>query len=537
MHLREIASARLGLAAGRTEKRQVGIEERNVDVIDGARPADALLWNLVETVRLLDSTGVDYWLVRPTSGIRFTIGVRESQRKEIWDLIAGNIRIGHTTYARRVLPHSHTRTRLMDRSSRDLERQLAESSVIRLIRFVSGSGTARTFGEEYSTEIEFWDDICTDDSAHQFDDELIAPRPGATTRRLRLSEGMVPMPLSRATALAPKDFEEIIVEVPASQAIVLPGDIQFPIDVIYTWVDGDDPAWLLQKSEYDGSTVAHEESNSVARFSSRDELMYSLRSIQDFAPWVRHIYIVTADQHPHWLRSNDHVTIVSHAEIFSDPDALPTFNSHAIESQIHHIDSLSEHFIYLNDDMFFGRAVTPGMFYFGNGAAKHKLSPSRVAHFQKSELDTPVDQAVKNSRRIMEQSYGVTQAQVLEHSPYPLHRSVLQQIEDEHSEAVAQTASHRFRHIDDLNIPSHLAHHVAYQKRQSFPSNSVTFRYIGLHRPDLSKLLLRLLARRDVDTFCLNDTYEPVDVHAAGEGLREFLESYFPVRAPWEETR
>ena len=40
-------------------------------------------------------------------------------------------------------------------------------------------------------------------------------------------------------------------------------------------------------------------------------------------------------------------------------DALPTFSSHAIESRLHHVPDLAEHFLYSNDDMFFGRPVDP----------------------------------------------------------------------------------------------------------------------------------------------------------------------------------
>ena len=39
--------------------------------------------------------------------------------------------------------------------------------------------------------------------------------------------------------------------------------------------------------------------------------------------------------------------MVSHKEIFADPGVLPVFNSHAIESQLHHIDGLADPKAYL----------------------------------------------------------------------------------------------------------------------------------------------------------------------------------------------
>lgn len=138
----------------------------------------------------------------------------------------------------------------------------------------------------------------------------------------------------------------------------LPEDVRFPIDVVYTWVDGNDPAWRRRRSAYDGGY--HAESANAARYISRDELRYSLRALEQNAPWVRHVHLVTDGQRPAWLNdSHPRLTVVDHSEIFADPAALPTFNSHAIESRLHHIKGLSEHFLYLNDDMFLGRPVTP----------------------------------------------------------------------------------------------------------------------------------------------------------------------------------
>ena len=102
-----------------------------------------------------------------------------------------------------------------------------------------------------------------------------------------------------------------------------------------------------------------ERAHDAARFADHDELRFSLRSLEQFAPWINHVWIVTADQRPRWL-TPDHpwVSVVSHRDIFPDPDALPTFNSHAIEACLHRIPGLAEHFLYLNDDMLLGRPVS-----------------------------------------------------------------------------------------------------------------------------------------------------------------------------------
>lgn len=55
------------------------------------------------------------------------------------------------------------------------------------------------------------------------------------------------------------------------------------------------------------------ESISKNRFYDNDELRYSLRSIQKFAPWIRNIYIVTNGQRPNWLNlNNTRVKVITH---------------------------------------------------------------------------------------------------------------------------------------------------------------------------------------------------------------------------------
>ncbi|KAM6153026.1 N-acetylglucosamine-1-phosphotransferase subunits alpha/beta [Erethizon dorsatum] len=123
------------------------------------------------------------------------------------------------------------------------------------------------------------------------------------------------------------------------------------------------PAYLL----WDLGAISQskqDEDVSASRFEDNEELRYSLRSIERHAPWVRNIFIVTNGQIPSWLNlDNPRVTIVTHQEVFRNLSHLPTFSSPAIESHIHRIEGLSQKFIYLNDDVMFGKDVWPDDFY------------------------------------------------------------------------------------------------------------------------------------------------------------------------------
>ena len=137
------------------------------------------------------------------------------------------------------------------------------------------------------------------------------------------------------------------------------------IDLVYTWVDGNDPIWQKEKEKY--AKLANLPINNFAaakeRFEDNDELKYSLRSVEKFMPWIHKIYIVTNGQIPEWLNLNHpKIKIITHEQIL-EKSALPTFNSMAIETGLQNIPELSEYFIYSNDDFFVKRTLTPGYFF------------------------------------------------------------------------------------------------------------------------------------------------------------------------------
>lgn len=120
---------------------------------------------------------------------------------------------------------------------------------------------------------------------------------------------------------------------------------------------------------------ADDETHRSNRYADYEQLRYSIRSVEKYAPWVRQIFIVTNGQLPFWLNL-DHakVTIVTHEEIFDSADQLPTFSSPAIEANLHKIPGLSDRFLYLNDDVMFGKSVWPDDFYSEHTGHKIRLS-------------------------------------------------------------------------------------------------------------------------------------------------------------------
>ncbi|MGC0143987.1 stealth family protein [Pseudactinotalea sp. Z1732] len=309
-----------------------------------------------------------------------------------------------------------------------------------------------------------------------------------------------------------------------------------PIDVVYTWVDGSDPQWNTERMAALGLPVAEqaqEAATHAARFRSHDELRYSLRSLEMFAPWVRRVHIVTAGHAPAWL-DTDHprIRVVDHREIFTDPDVLPVFNSHAIESQLHHISGLAEQYLYLNDDVFFGRPVDPDAFFHANGLAKFFMASALIDAQEHQADDVPVMSAAKNNRALIAEVFGRRVTHLFQHTPHPQLRSVLELMEAEHPGMFAQVAASRFRHPDDLSISSSLHHNYAYALGRAVPGR-LAYLYLDLAHPRAARRFRALLRDRQFDVFCLNDS-PGVGEEGSGPLLREFLQQYFPLPSSFE---
>ncbi|MFJ9539891.1 stealth family protein [Streptomyces sp. NPDC101225] len=481
--------------------------------------------NLELVVTALEETGVDYFAVRGTSDFRSCLAVAEADRERVGEVLRRCA--GRSPVYLRACRSEAAQGRTVLAGSRAGRRLAGHAGVLRVGMVWSDPAGSLVLGLEHGCDIEFW---------RPEDGRLHAPRPNRVTEDVALDAPRVTVPISRLTGFAALHTRRTrSVRTIRPCADPLPEDVRFPVDVVYTWVDGSDPEWQRRRGAY-GEHGYHTESANAARYISRDELRYSLRALEQNAPWVRHVYVVTDRQRPAWLNDSHHrITVVDHSEIFDDPAALPTFNSHAIESRLHHIKGLSEHFLYFNDDMFLGSPVTAQDFFLSNGMTRTFFSPSQVPRWDLSPVDRPVDAAGKNNRRLLQDHFGSAIVQKLRHAPYALRRSVLAEIERDFAEDHRRTSHSRFRSAGDISIPSSLYHYYAYFTGRAVPSN-ITFAYLDLAKPEIQRRLGILLARRDRQAFCINDTLsDGHDVERQTAMLSRFLRTYYPVPSPFEK--
>lgn len=317
------------------------------------------------------------------------------------------------------------------------------------------------------------------------------------------------------------------------------------IDLVYLWVAGSDPVWRAKKAACEKDDLLKlPEATGECRFLDNGELRYSLRSVEKFAPWIRRIFIVTDNQIPSWLNTSDpRVSVVDHREIMPH-EVLPVFNSNALELYLHRIPDLSEHFLYANDDMFFGAPVTPDFFFDSRGLPIVRLKHKSV----KRHLDQVYPYKVYRAQQEILRRFGRNYTLSPHHNIDAYCKSDFAACVEEFREQVERSAHSRFRCREDLQrsviLYYALAKGRATMRRVSSLGSMRPFgawiralfgaprkvesRYIPMEGGQVE----RMYRHYSPALFCLNDN-ERVTPEERNLS-RDFLERLFPERSRFE---
>ncbi len=326
--------------------------------------------------------------------------------------------------------------------------------------------------------------------------------------------------------------------VPSRPRASAAGDLaQLDVDLVYTWVHGQDPAHRELRNawarRYGLDPVVF---NPDVRYVEHDELRYSLRSAERFVPWVRKIHIVTPGQTPSWLNAaHPKINMVHQDSIMANPGWAPVFNSLAIEAQLHRIPGLAEHFIYCNDDMFFGQPCLKTDFF----APVPGPSPRRIGmRVMLSERDddwiVPWQSVAEDrlARLWMAQWNNVKFAlevrrpwrkvrKLTNHQAQSMTRSALREASERLHRDWERTCASKFRDPDDLEF-------LAVARYLSLANGTAVRGYLP-HQVFASERQLIALDWASLPSlFCVNDGAD-----ADGDQTRE-LERLFPTPSSFE---
>jgi len=283
------------------------------------------------------------------------------------------------------------------------------------------------------------------------------------------------------------------------------------IDLVYTWVDGFDEKWKKKKAKYDENVNAdeiHESAVSENRFYHINELLYSIRSALTYTNFIRKIYIVTDQQIPEWFQCQELIEIIDHKDIFPKLDVLPTFNSHSIETCLHHIEGLSKYYLYLNDDFLFGRSTTLSNYF--TEKFYPKINYSNYAFIPEGNAtndDLPVDSAAKNARDFFLKKKNTWITRKFKHVPCPVNMKYIIKLEKEMNDLVETTREARFRTFRDISFVNCAYYHWM-RILGKYQTGSIGYSYFNINEIYESiRLYMRLSNGPDKrwEVFCLND--------------------------------
>lgn len=237
-------------------------------------------------------------------------------------------------------------------------------------------------------------------------------------------------------------------------------DNMVPIDVVITWVDGDDISHREKRRKYaSADELTNDDIGGEIRYKSVGEIRYCLASILRFAPFVRKIFIVTDNQNPQlddfieteFPDRTAEIVIIDHKVIFEGYESyLPVFNSLAIETMLWRIPGLSDHYVYFNDDVLLAAPVEPDDFFVGDSLVCYasKMSWHFAAflrwakHIGKSHKVFGFKDSMINAAALLGRRDTFL---LFDHIPHMMIRSVFEDYFTMHPEALKINISHRFR--------------------------------------------------------------------------------------------
>lgn len=308
------------------------------------------------------------------------------------------------------------------------------------------------------------------------------------------------------------------------------------IDLVYLWVDGNDPVWLKKKEAAIGKSDSRSAVNCDGRFADNEELRYSLRSVEKYAPWIRRIFIVTDSQVPSWLdTSNEKIRVIDHREILP-PEVLPTFNSVVIEHALHRIPDLSEWFLYANDDMFFNRPVSPSDFFTAEGLPVMRMNRRPLRKFTlwfKEKVQgrtlSNYNLTIQNAARLVEQRFGRYYGAKTHHNIDAYRKSDYAETYELFRDRIEPTLANRERSADDIqrNIYSYTPLALGHA-RLKYVGSRESFKF----HIDNPKHYDKLAALNPM-LFCLNDS--EYATQADRQRVGEFLRQRFPNVSSFEK--
>lgn len=155
-----------------------------------------------------------------------------------------------------------------------------------------------------------------------------------------------------------------------------------------------------------------------------------------------------------WVDGDVGLQVVHHAQVFQ-PYLGTNFNSLAIESQLGHVDAISDHFVYMNDDLYMMSAMNPASFYTpAYGVVIYLQSDLMVAPTRPNAKTQGEWRSMGESNYILSERFGQRHRPYVVHEAKSVSRPLLAEAAAIWPTAFARSATHAFRETAGPGTPS-----------------------------------------------------------------------------------
>lgn len=272
------------------------------------------------------------------------------------------------------------------------------------------------------------------------------------------------------------------------------------VDVVWTSVEPSEH-WRKWEQAYKNETVGEEiQGTGVSHFRSYDEIRYSIRSVVQNLPFVRKHTLLSsslpsslppanmsdlektqncrcrASQVPDWLNisavnvqpgpkstADTKMNVLSHWQLFDTRESdveklrerkhaiLPTFNSHAIESQLYAIPEAAETVLYLNNDVYIGRAMSASdlstsLFGPVYRVYREVWATGATSEDQAMRIDGEGNaRVIPNTIRMLDDRFGQRSRSYPDHTAHVLSNPMMGEVSRVWAKELNETSAVRFR--------------------------------------------------------------------------------------------
>ncbi|MDD4238560.1 MAG: Stealth CR1 domain-containing protein [Desulfotomaculaceae bacterium] len=325
------------------------------------------------------------------------------------------------------------------------------------------------------------------------------------------------------------------------------------IDFVIIWVDGDDEEW--QKSRNCCLGIKDEVVTSMYR--NWDNLQYWFRGVEKFTPWVNKIHFVTCGHLPKWLNINHpKLHIVKHSDYMPE-EYLPTFNSHAIELNLHRIEGLAEQFVYFNDDTFIMDQMQATDFFKNGLPCDTPILSSLVPlvpkdpffhyfinnlsiinyHFSKRKVlkkNWSKWFSLKYGKLLFKNIYyapvGGFSGFLNFHLPAAFLKASLKEVWEKEPEVLAATSINKFRTIHDVN--QYIFSYWQFATGNFTPRKTNYGRFFLIEQDNQD--LFECMSLRKYKMFCINDNPAVIHFDEKKEALKKQFSQLLPEQSKFE---